>query len=341
MLEFGLRESVERLWYDTAPPPLVLRAVAGIHGRIAARRRARLIAESAGNALPVPVIVVGNISVGGTGKTPFVIWLVERLREWGWRPGVISRGYGGVARTYPLTVRADSDAREAGDEPCLIARRCACPVVVAPDRVQAARALIATDDVDVLVADDGLQHYRLPRVLEFCVVDGVRGLGNGALLPAGPLREPPSRLDEVDLVIANGGGFVAERTPTIAMLLAGDLAVPLDGGTPLPLSDFRQRRVHAVAGIGHPERFFSALAAQGLVVTRHPFSDHHVFRESDFAFSDSEPVLMTEKDAIKCHAFSKADRYFVPVNADIGPDETQLVQRLVQQSLASPKRNCA
>lgn len=331
----SFREFIEQRWYDQgAPPPSLLRPLACAYGAIARRRRARLSAEAASIELPVPVIVVGNISVGGTGKTPFVIWLVERLREWGFRPGVIARGYGGRAARYPLAVHAGSDPREAGDEPCLIARRCNCPVVVAPDRVAAARALIASHEVDVLIADDGLQHYRLPRALEFCVVDGARGLGNGALLPAGPLREPAARLDEVDLAIANGGGFVAPRTPTIGMRLIADSAVSLLDGERLPLSAFAGQRVHALAGIGHPERFFRLLEAAGLIVIRHPFADHHVFRESDFKFADGAPVLMTEKDAVKCQARAGQRRWFVPVSAAIGPEQTMRVQ----QCLASLKR---
>ncbi|MGQ0619630.1 MAG: tetraacyldisaccharide 4'-kinase [Panacagrimonas sp.] len=322
---------LEQRWYTPEPSPVLLRPLAAIYGSIATARRRRLTGKAP--ALACPVIVVGNISLGGTGKTPFVIWLVERLRAWGHRPGVISRGYGGHASGYPLRVRHDSDPAQAGDEPVLIAWRTGVPVMVDPDRVRAACALIETGEVNVLVADDGLQHYRLQRGLEICVVDGRRGLGNGDLLPAGPLREAATRLDEVNLVVANGGGFRAPRTPTLDMRLVTDSVVALRGGGVISVGRFVGRRVHAVAGIGHPPRFFDMLAARGIEVIPHPFPDHHAYTAGDITFGDALPVLMTEKDAVKCRVFSGSRHHAVPVSASIDAAD----ENLVQQSITSLK----
>ena len=281
----------------------------------------------------MPVIVVGNISLGGTGKTPFTIWLVQRLQEWGFRPGVISRGYGARAPQYPYRVRADSAPAAAGDEPLLIALRTGVPVMIDPDRVSAARALIAGGEVDVLVADDGLQHYRLARSLEICVVDGQRGFGNGALLPAGPLREPRSRLDEIPLVVINGGGLALAHRGRIDMHLHADLAVSVIGGEAVDLSALRGKTVHALAGIGNPARFFHMLEQAGMQVIPHEFPDHHAFKLQDISFADAVPVLMTDKDAVKCRAFAGPQHYAVPVSAQI--DAAGLA--LVQQSCARLK----
>ena len=322
---------LERRWYANAPPPVLLKPVAALFGLIAARRRSRLQAQAP--RLDVPVIVVGNISLGGTGKTPFTIWLVERLREWGFRPGVISRGYGARAPHYPYRVRANSSAAEAGDEPLLIALRTGVPVMIDPDRVAAARALITSGEVDVLVADDGLQHYRLARDLEICVVDGQRGFGNGALLPAGPLREPRARLEEIPLVVVNGGDLALVHRGCIDMHLHADKAVSLVDGRELSLSKLRGKTVHALAGIGNPARFFHMLEHAGIQVIAHAFSDHHAFTAEDILFADHTPVLMTDKDAVKCRAFASAQHYAVPVSAQI--DAAGLA--LVQQSCARLK----
>ena len=307
---------LERRWYAAQPPPRALRPLAALYGALAARRKARL--QQHAIRLGVPVIVVGNISVGGTGKTPFVIWLVQQLRAWGWNPGVISRGYGGRAPHYPLSVDADTDPALCGDEPLLIAQRARCPLVVAPDRVAAAQALLRAHAVNIIVADDGLQHYRLARDLEICVVDGRRGLGNGALLPAGPLREPPSRLDAVDLIIVNGGGWAhAGVTPQLDMQLVSAPLRHLRTQREQALPAFAGQRVHAVAGIGDPERFFSVLEAAGLGVTRHAFADHHRYCARDLDFGDALPVLMTEKDAVKCAAFADDRLWALPVAAQL------------------------
>jgi len=329
-----MKQALERIWYRSAPPPAPLRPLAALYGAVSTRLARQR--QAAAVRLPVPVIVVGNIAVGGTGKTPFVLWLVQRLRERGWRPGVISRGYGGHAPAYPLRVGPSTDAARAGDEPALIARRLGVPVAVAPDRVAAARLLLDAGEADILVADDGLQHYRLARDLEICVVDGSRGLGNGALLPAGPLRETPQRLQQVDLVVVNGGGWSSPREPAVEMRLALGQAEALDGGGRRPLADFAGRRVHAAAGIGNPERFFTALRAAGIEVIPHPFPDHHRYRADELAFTPELPLLMTEKDAVKCRELARPDWWCVPAEAAFSAQDAVLVQQLADRLLPTP-----
>lgn len=321
-----MRRALERRWYSDEPAPLVLQALATLFGAAAARRRKRL--QHAATPLEVPVVVVGNLSVGGTGKTPFTIWLVGRLREWGFKPGVVSRGYGGRAPHHPFLVRPGAKPAEAGDEPLLIAQHTGVPVMVDADRVAAARALIERHEIDVIVSDDGLQHYRLARDLEICVIDGARGFGNGALLPAGPLREPVSRLAEIPLVVVNGGALDLSHPGLLDMSLRAGLAQPLvAGGEPLRLDRLSGQRVHAVAGIGNPTRFFAMLRERGIEVIEHPFPDHHHYAATDLHFDDSLPVLMTDKDAIKCRAFALSRHYTVPVEALIDPAGEALVQQ--------------
>ncbi|HUS23955.1 MAG TPA: tetraacyldisaccharide 4'-kinase, partial [Candidatus Binatia bacterium] len=273
------------------------------------------------------VIVIGNIAVGGTGKTPFLIWLASQLRASGWNPGVVARGYGGRALQWPQVVRPDSDPLQVGDEPVLIAQRTGCPVVVAPDRPAAARELLAAG-VDVILSDDGLQHYRLARDLEIAVIDGTRGLGNGCMLPAGPLREPVARLGEVGLVVVNGSGWSTPLGRQVRMRLRSSEALALAGGGRATLAQFEGRTVHAVAGIGNPARFFSMLSRHGIRLVMHPFPDHHPFRARDLDFGDELPVLMTEKDAVKCTGFARPHHWCVPVDAQFVPEDVALVQEL-------------
>lgn len=275
--------------------------------------------------LPVPVLVVGNLTVGGTGKTPLVIHLVERLRAAGRTPGVISRGYG--AEGAPRLVDIDSRAEAVGDEPLLIARRCGVPVAVGVDRVAAARALLAAHPaVDVIVSDDGLQHLRLARDLEICVIDGGRGFGNGWRLPAGPLRESVTRLASVDLVVVNGG----TRPGAVSMTLVPGMARRLCDGHERALSGFVGSKVHAVAGIGHPARFFAALAVAGLEVMPYPRPDHAPLALADLPSPDGWPVLLTEKDAVKlANASGRDDLWLVPVTAQFNTADTERVGSLL------------
>lgn len=252
-----------------------------------------------------PVIVVGNLAAGGSGKTPLVLALAAALRERGLRAGVISRGYGGSG-PFPYRVHAGSDPAVCGDEPLLLARRAGIPVVVHPQRAQALAVLAG--EVDVVISDDGLQHRGLPRCVEIAVIDGRRGLGNGHCLPVGPLREPPSRLERVDFRVANGtlaGPAAARLSRPVDVVMelvpcmlrrVSDPAVTMD----LPSFIRQHAGVHAVAGIGDPERFFITLRAAGLAVTGHPFPDHHRYTPGDFRMLAGEVVVMTEKDAVKC-----------------------------------------
>lgn len=290
--------------------------------------------------LAVPVIVVGNITAGGSGKTPFTAALCRALAEHGFHPGIVSRGHGRtVADDVPLLVAPDADPARVGDEPLLLART-GFPVAVARDRVAAGRALLAAHpECDVIVADDGLQHYRLARDVEIAVVDAARGIGNGWRLPAGPLREPRSRLDEVDAVVA----LVVPGAPApwvvpnaYTMTLVGDAFVRVaDPRVTAPAAVFARGNVHAVAGIGNPERFFAQLAAIGIGAARHPFPDHHRFVAADLAWPDADAILMTEKDAVKCAALADARCWYLPVRAHIDPALVTRIEETLRGSQAS------
>jgi len=265
--------------------------------------------------LAVPVIIVGNITVGGTGKTPLVIWLANWLRQQGFKPGVISRGYGGqtdASAAMPYWVEADSSPARVGDEALLIKRQTGCPVVVCPLRAEAAHYLLRTADCDLIIADDGLQHYALQRDIEIAVIDGVRRFGNGYCLPAGPLREPISRLQEVDFVVVNGE---KSEQGHFSMALPGDVAINLATGEQRSLASFVGADCHAMAGIGNPGRFFALLAQAGLACSTLSFPDHHQFCPQDLLIKGDGPVLMTEKDAVKCAAFATDRHWYVPVAA--------------------------
>jgi tetraacyldisaccharide 4'-kinase len=293
--------ALERAWYKPGSWSLALGPLAWIFKRTVKKRRERL--EKSQKSLRTPVVVVGNITVGGTGKTPLIISLVKALQENGYRPAVVSRGYGGKSPYYPLQVLPDSQPSMTGDEPLLISQLCGCPVMVDPNRYRAARLLEETTDCDVILSDDGLQHYRLPRQLEIVVVDGERRLGNGYCLPAGPLREPVSRLEEVDYVIVNGGDPVLNHPRQYRMDLQ-----PLSfrnlgtGEIRNPKHPPGEGSVNAVAGIGNPARFARTLASLGLAVKLYPFPDHHKFSDADLEFPDDRPVIMTAKDAVKCQS---------------------------------------
>lgn len=264
---------------------------------------------------PVPVIVVGNLSVGGAGKTPLVIWLMEQLKEAGFTPGVVSRGYG-RARTGVAPVGALSLPADVGDEPLLIHKRTQCPVWVGADRAAACRDLLRSHpDCDVIVSDDGMQHYRIQRDIELVVIDAERGFGNGQLLPAGPLREPMSRLKDVDAIIYNGE--VASGSGYTMRLRPGKVTNLSDGETLASLDIWHGMKVYAVAGIGNPMRFFRQLKELGLDVESRAFSDHHAYAPEDLAFAENNPLLMTEKDAVKCRGFAKPSWWYLPVEAEL------------------------
>ena len=309
----AIADDLQGRWYGNRAPPWWTRPLACSYGGVtAARRWMYRRGWLRSERLPVPVIVVGNIVAGGAGKTPLAIALVEALRARGYKPGVVSRGYGGAARA-PMLLDAQPDPATVGDEPALIRARTGASVAIGAKRIQAARLLLP-EGVDVVIADDGLQHYALARDIEICVVDGLRRFGNGRLLPAGPLREPASRLHDVDFIVCNGG---EARSGEIAMRLVLGDAVNLATSASASLATFAGRRVHAVAGIGHPPRFFAALRASGIDLIEHPFPDHHRYASGDLAFGDGLPVLMTEKDAVKCRAFAGNHWWGVPVTAEL------------------------
>ncbi|MFO7858207.1 MAG: tetraacyldisaccharide 4'-kinase [Ectothiorhodospiraceae bacterium] len=282
------------------------------------------------HAVGAPVLVVGNIFVGGTGKTPLVLWLARYLRSLGWSPGIITRGYGGQNREWPQVVRADSNPFEVGDEPVLLAERSGCPVVASPDRVEAARTALDTLGCNVVVSDDGLQHYRMYRDLEIVVIDAARGLGNGHCLPAGPLRESRRRLRRVDLLVANGGpSWLTPYYFTLRLKTAHNMVN--DGVR--ELSEFADDQAHAVAGIGNPGRFFTALGRFRIEVIQHPFADHHAFTHKDIAFDDDLPVLMTEKDAVKCRGFAGEQHWSVPAQTVLTGETERALKARVRGAL--------
>lgn len=302
------------IWYGRHPLGTLLAPLGWLYCGISVGRRALyragvLPSHGAG----VPVVVIGNLSVGGTGKTPVVLALAALARGRGFSPAILTRGYGARGGHWPCTVAADDDPARVGDEPLMMARRGQCPVVVGPDRVADAALAVSRHGADLLLCDDGLQHYRLRRDIEVAVVDAARGLGNRRCLPAGPLREPPGRLDSVDWVLTNG----RPRTGPGFDLRPGDAVSLRDPEVTRPLGAFRDARVTAVAGIGNPGRFFAMLRGLGLLLDPRPYPDHHAFTAADVAGWGPGPVLMTEKDAVKCVTFAGAEHWAVPVEAEL------------------------
>ena len=279
-------------------------------------RRKILTVHSAG----IPVVVVGNINAGGTGKTPVTLWIAKALRHKGYSPGIVSRGYGGDVGPVPVEVTADSDPSVVGDEALVLAAQSGCTMIVHPDRVAAAREAVRLG-ADIIVSDDGLQHYRLGRDVELVVVDGERGFGNGSMLPAGPLRESLSRLGSVDAVLLNGRDAETDfpalgQSGAVRFRLRATAVARLDDSDVRHIDDFAKQAVHAVAGIGHPERFFSMLESRGIEVIRHPLPDHAAISADDVRFDDELEVLMTQKDAVKCKGFDSARLWYVPVEVE-------------------------
>jgi len=316
---------LEGVWYEGRAGAVLLAPLAWLFGAIVALRQlAYRRGWQRSWRAGVPVIVIGNLSVGGTGKSPLVASLAAQLRRRGRRPGILTRGHGSGLRV-PTRVERGADAAEVGDEPAMLAVSTGVEVMVSPDRAAGARALQALG-VDVILCDDGLQHYALERDLEIVVIDGARGLGNGRLLPAGPLREPESRLARVDWVVVNGDDTVSAprwrgRAGTIAMQLVPEAARSLaDPRRWQGLEAFRGQPVHALAGIGHPARFFAMLRAAGLEPIEHPFPDHHAYSADDLRFDEDYPVLMTAKDAVKCRRFADDRCWEVPVVVRLLPD---------------------
>ncbi|MDB6090125.1 MAG: tetraacyldisaccharide 4-kinase [Gammaproteobacteria bacterium] len=338
-----MEQRLTKVWYRGTARPSLLQPLSWLYGAaVRARRGAYRHGWLRAHHVGKPVVVVGNLTVGGTGKTPLVIWLARHLTARGLKVGIVSRGYGSQSENALRLVNERSSWREVGDEPLLLFRGTGCATMVARDRVAGARALVMAG-VDVVIADDGLQHLRLARNCEIVVIDGARGFGNGRVLPAGPLREPVSRLEEADLAVVNGvaehaslqrGGAGLARA--LQMSLVPGEALRVDGeASPRPLELFRDRPVHAVAGIGNPGRFFRDLRARGLNVIEHAFADHHPFVPRDLSFEDALPVLMTEKDAVKCASFADPRLWSVPAAAAFSEAQTRALLEHVERKIDS------
>ncbi|MGH8419123.1 MAG: tetraacyldisaccharide 4'-kinase [Pseudomonas sp.] len=302
-------------WYNGHPALTLLRPLEALYRRVVDGKRARFIAGQGDiYKAPVPVIVVGNITVGGTGKTPLILWMIDHCRQRGVRVGVVSRGYGAKPPSLPWRVLAQQGAEQAGDEPLLIVKRTGVPLMIDPDRSQAVRALLAEEPLDLILSDDGLQHYRLARDLELVLIDAARGLGNRRCLPAGPLREPAERLQSVDALLYNGAS--EDREDGYAFRLRPTALVNLRSGERQPVNHFPPgQALHAVAGIGNPQRFFNTLEGLHWRPVPHAFTDHAEFTAQALAFTPALPLVMTEKDAVKCTSFAAADWWYLAVEA--------------------------
>ena len=319
---------LQKHWSRNTPLHLILFPISLVFRAIVTLRRELYLSSFlASRQLLLPVVVVGNISVGGTGKTPLTLALSQQLVQRGWHPLIISRGYGRTGRN-PQPVHASSTAAQVGDEPLLMAQRDICPVWVGADRVATAQAALqANPQCDVVLCDDGLQHYHLQRDVEIAVIDGALGYGNGRMLPAGPLREPISRLQTVDAVVVNGGDFGEGQ---YEMRLTGDVFFNLlNPEQTASAADFHKANIHAVAGIGNPQRYFQYLETMGIPFTPHAFPDHHPYVASDLSFDDCDAILMTEKDAVKCTAFADARYWVLRVDAQIDPSLIDLILRKI------------
>ncbi len=306
---------IDDLWYGKHPLSLLLAPVGCLYQIFMLIRQ--LVYQSGIlpiNQVGVPVIVVGNINVGGTGKTPLVIWLANYLKQNGYNPGIVSRGYGGQAKRWPQQVRIDSDPVMVGDEPVMIARRTNCPVAASPDRYTAANGLVQHSQCDVIISDDGLQHYALARDLEIVVVDSVKRFGNQRCLPAGPLRESLSRLKSVDMIVSYGPPGKGEHQMDY---IVKPLQLLVDDDQKREITTFKTGKVHAISGTGHPDRFFRLLKKQGLSIIEHVFPDHHLFKSSDIHFDDDLAIVMTEKDAVKCVKFAGKNHWYLPIDVEM------------------------
>lgn len=330
---------VDRLWYRSGRPLWPLYPLSWLYRLIAEHRR-RAAWQAMASPLPVPVIVVGNITAGGTGKSPLTAMLAQLLKQQGWRPVILTRGYGGKSEHYPLQVLPATAVAEAGDEPVMLAAQAGCPVVVDPDRRRGAGWALEQGLGTILLCDDGLQHYRLPRDIELAVFDSQRGLGNGALIPVGPLRELPGRLDSVDFVITNGGWLSDLNHPRqYTMTLVPTGIRHLASGRTMALEEIRGKKVMAVAGIGNPARFFATLRSLGAQVAERALPDHHRFRAADLQCEPDQWLLMTAKDAVKCRELAPENAWVLEVEAQLPAEFSEALLAAVNacgESLATP-----
>ncbi|KYQ95236.1 tetraacyldisaccharide 4'-kinase [Serratia plymuthica] len=323
---------IERIWSGGSLVYLLLLPLSWLYGLVSSliRLSYRCGLRKSWRA-PVPVVVVGNLTAGGNGKTPTVIWLVEQLQQRGYRVGVVSRGYGGKAASYPLVLDEHTTTQQAGDEPVLIYQRTGAPVAISPKRAEAVQALLHQQKLDVVITDDGLQHYALQRDFELVVIDGVRRFGNGWWLPAGPMRERASRLNSVNARIANGG---VAQAGEVAMRLQAREAVNIASGARRPAAELPH--VVAMAGIGHPPRFFATLEKLGVDVEKEvAFADHQEYQQAQLAAlaSSEQTLLMTEKDAVKCRIFAQPNWWYLPVDAVLPPDQAESLLQSIEALL--------
>lgn len=329
MLFKVIKQKLLASWYSVNPPPVLLILLSYLYKAIIySRYRLYQRGYLKPKHLSKPVIIVGNITLGGTGKTPLIIALAKLLQQQGIKVGIVSRGYKSKGQNYPQLIAAKSDVMAAGDEAVMLARRTDCPVIIDPNRVRAAEYLIQHFNPDIILSDDGLQHYRLHRDIEIAVIDGARQFGNGYCLPAGPLREPISRLARVDYLLVQAEKKFDRASYQIQ--LKPVQAINIQTGRSLAPDKLLElgHKVHAVAGIGHPQRFFALLASLGFSVMPHAYEDHYAFQPKDLIFSEALPVIMTEKDAVKCEAFAQANWWYLRVEAIL---EAAFCQRLLER----------
>lgn len=312
-----LSETITKAWYEGRWWLQLLRPLSWLYRVAVYFKKQSKLKEAANIHHGLPIVVVGNVTVGGTGKTPLVIYLLSLLRKHGYHPGVVSRGYGGSAKTYPREVDDKSFAHIVGDESIVVHGRTRCPMVVDPNRNRAIKTLISRHNVDVIICDDGLQHYAMPRDIEIAVIDSKRRLGNGLCLPAGPLREPAERLDTVDFIVVNGKARPGEHQMKLEPNQVINLNQPILSQN---IEDFAGERVHAVAGIGNPQRFFNLLSRLNLDIIPHAYPDHYAYEAKDLDFSDGLPVIMTEKDMVKCTDFAQENWWYLSVDAHCDKD---------------------
>ncbi len=320
---------IEKIWYKTHPLRWLLSPLSALFRIITVFLRSYYrLSLCTRQSVSVPVIIIGNISIGGTGKTPFVIWLAKQLQQHGFTPGIISRGYGGASKNYPLLVNNNSDPVSVGDESIIIARHTGCPMAVSPKRTEALTILFEQSDCDIIISDDGLQHYSLARDMEIIVVDAERRFGNKCCIPAGPLRESLSRLQNVDFIVYNG----TTNNDLFNMILSANYAFNLLNPSIIKyLTEFSGSDVHGIAGIGNPKRFFYLLTKFGINVIPHEFDDHYLFQSNDVNFDDDKAILMTEKDAAKCQYFACHNMWYIPITASVSGGLKQLIiQKLLR-----------
>ena len=328
-----LQRILENIWYKKGSGKYLLLPLSALYCSI--NRLQRWLQTPKRNNLPCPVIVVGNITVGGTGKTPLTIYLVKLLQQQGYKPAIITRGYGGKAKKWPLQVTADSNIKMVGDEALLMAIRTGVPVYAGPKRLETIDKCLRSHYCDVVISDDGMQHYKLPRDIQIAVIDGERKLGNELCLPAGPLREKKERLKKCDLIVVNGEKH--EQTNWIEMKMSGLKLINIKTGKTKQLKNFAKQNINAVTGIGNPQRFYHTLEQAGIKLQQYSFPDHYSFKPNDLKFDNDFPILMTEKDAVKCKLFADDNCWYLPVDAQLEKSFDTIFIKLFEKTLGGVK----